>query len=70
MQEPVQVLLFGSKANCDYCNETQQLLEEVAALSDKIELSVYDVQEHQEIASQFNVTNAPGIVIAAKEEPK
>ncbi len=67
MQEPVQVLFFGSKANCDYCNETQQLLEEVAALSDKLELSVYDVQEHQDIASQFNVTNAPGIVIAAKD---
>ena len=67
LQEPVQVLFFGSKANCDYCNEAQQLLEEVTALSDKLELSVYDIQEHQAIASQFNVTNAPGIVIAAKD---
>jgi glutaredoxin-like protein len=30
-------------------------------------LSVYDIQEHQDIASQFNVTNAPGIIIAAKD---
>ena len=67
MQEPVQVLFFGSKDNCDYCNETKQLLEEVTALNDKLELSVYDMQEHADVAKQFNVTNAPGIVIAAKD---
>jgi len=67
VQEPVQVLLFGSKDNCDYCNETQQLLEEVTALNDKLELSVYDMQENADVARQFNVTNTPGIVIAAKD---
>ncbi len=67
IQEPVQVLLFTSKASCDYCNETQQLLEEVIALNDKVELSVYDIDENQDLASKFNVTNTPGIVIAAKD---
>lgn len=67
IEQPVQVLLFGSKDNCDYCNETQQLLEEVIALNDKVELSVYDVKEDQEIASRYNVTNTPGIIIAARD---
>ena len=67
IQEPVQVLFFGSKDNCDYCNEARQLLEEVTALNEKLGLSVYDVQEHADIASQFNVTYAPVIVIAAKD---
>lgn len=67
LQEPVQVLYFGSKDNCDYCDETRQLLEEVSALSDKIELSVYDVQENADVAKRFNVMYAPGIVIAAKD---
>ncbi|HSD83657.1 MAG TPA: thioredoxin family protein [Anaerolineae bacterium] len=67
LQEPVQVLYFGSRANCDYCDEAKQLLEEVAATSDKITLSVYDVQENQDVASKFNVTNAPGIVIASRD---
>jgi glutaredoxin-like protein len=67
LEEPVQVLYFGSRQNCDYCDEAQQLLEEVAATNDKIELSVYDIQENQDIASRFNVTNAPGVVIAAKD---
>jgi len=67
VQEPVQVLFFGTKDNCDYCNEAQQLLEEVTALNDKLELSVYDMHDNADVASQFNVTNAPGIVIAARD---
>ena len=67
LKEPVQVLYFGSRENCDYCDEARQLLEEVAATNDKIELSVYDLQENQDIAQKFNVTNAPGVVIAAKD---
>ncbi len=67
LKEPVQVLYFGSSRDCEYCDEAQQLLEEVAATSDKIELSVYDIQKNQDIASRFNVASAPGVVIAAKE---
>lgn len=67
IEEPVQVLYFGSKDNCESCNETQQLLEEVTALSDKLELGVYDIDENKDVASKFNVTNIPGIVIAAKD---
>lgn len=67
MQEPVQVLFFGSRDDCDYCNETKQLLEEVTTLNDKLELSVYDMQDHADVANRFNVINAPGIVIAAKD---
>ena len=68
IEEPVQVLFFGSKDNCGYCDEAKQLLEEVIALNDKLALDVYDVREHADMAKQFNVTNAPGIVIAAKDE--
>lgn len=68
LQEPVQVLYFGSKDNCEYCDETRQLLEEVAALSDKLELDIYDVEEHEEMAGKYNITNAPGIVVAARDQ--
>lgn len=67
IKQPVQMLYFGSQDGCGYCAETKQLLEEVAALNDKIELNVYDIQENQNIARKYNVTNSPGIVIAAKD---
>ena len=67
IQEPVQILYFGSQDNCEYCAETRQLLEEVTEINDKLELSVYDIGQNQDIAAKFNVTNTPGIVIAARD---
>ena len=66
LKEAVQIVYFGSKENCEYCSETQQLLEEVTVLSDRLELKIYDVQKDRELAARFHVTEAPAIVIAAK----
>ena len=67
MKEPVQILFFGSQDNCEYCNDTRQLLEEVAAIDAKVSLSVYDLQDDADMAASFNVDKAPAIVIAAKD---
>jgi hypothetical protein len=40
LTEPVHLLLFRSRESCETCDATQQLLEEVAAVSDRIELEV------------------------------
>lgn len=66
MKESVQVLFFGRKTDCDFCEDTQQLLEEVTALSDKIALDIYDIDEHAEVARQYHVDKVPGVVFAAR----
>jgi glutaredoxin-like protein len=67
MQHPVQVLFFGSKENCDYCNDTRQLVEEVCVLSDKLSLSICDTLSDAAVATQHHVDKTPGLVIAAKD---
>jgi len=67
MKEAVQLLYFGKKANCDYCADTQQLLEELAPISDKLSLDIYDLEADADVAEKFSVDKAPGIVIAAKD---
>jgi glutaredoxin-like protein len=67
LKEPVHILFFGTKDNCEYCNETRQLLEEVAAINEKLSLSVYDLQDNADMAARFNVDKAPAVVIAAKD---
>ena len=67
MKEPVQILFFGSTENCDYCADARQLLEEVVAIDDRLDMSVYDLQADAAVASKFNIDRAPGIVIAAKD---
>ncbi|MCD4672078.1 MAG: thioredoxin family protein [Anaerolineaceae bacterium] len=68
IKDPVVALFFGSKAeNCDYCKDTQQMLEELTALSDKIELQVFDLEENAATAEKYHVTMAPGIAMTRKQ---
>lgn len=67
MKEPVQILFFGSQENCEYCADTRQLLEEVAAIDEKVSLSIHDLQADGDMAARFNVDKVPAVVIAAKD---
>lgn len=67
LQEPVQVLFFGSEQDCDYCEDTLQLVQEVVDISDKLELSIYDIEEDAALAGQYNVDKAPGLVLAGRD---
>jgi len=67
VDRPVQMLFFGSEENCEYCDQTQQLLSEVSAISDKVGLSIYDLKKDAAVAAQYNVDKAPAIVIASKD---
>lgn len=64
---PVEVLFFGRQKDCEYCDQTLQLVEEVSALSEKLHLSTYDVESDAELAGKYNVDKTPGLVITARD---
>ncbi len=66
LKEPVQLLLFRSGTGCESCDATQQLLEEVVAVSSKVQLQVYDLAADRELAERFRVDKAPTLIVAAK----
>lgn len=66
LTEPVHVLFFGKKEACEYCDDSRQLIEEVVALSDKLQISVYDLEDNANVAEKYNVDKAPGFVIAGQ----
>ncbi|HMZ07282.1 MAG TPA: hypothetical protein PK078_06640 [Anaerolineales bacterium] len=70
LTDPVQILYFGTKEECQYCGETQQLLTEISELDERISLSIYDLQADSVLAAEFNVDKAPAIVIAVKDGEK
>ncbi len=53
----------GSGIECEMCSETRQLAEEVAELSDKIDIEVLDFVKHEQRAEQYGVDKIPAIVI-------
>jgi glutaredoxin-like protein len=67
LKEPAQVLFFGKKEDCQYCQDTLQLIEEVVALSDKLGLEVHDIEDDLAIAQQYRVDKTPGFMIAGKD---
>ena len=68
LKEPVQVLFFGSKEQCEYCDDTLKLVEEVTNLSDKLSLQAFDVEADSAVADRYNVSMTPGLVIAGLGE--
>ena len=67
LDKEVEVLFFGRQEDCEFCDQTLQLIEEVTNLSDKLSLSIYDVEIDADQAAKFNVDKTPGLVIAGRD---
>lgn len=63
MQESVTLVLFTQEGACNTCQETRQLLSEVAALSEKINLVEKDLQEDAKDAETYGITLTPSFVM-------
>jgi len=70
LSQPVAVLFFGKQEDCEYCEDTRRLLEEICQLSDLFHLSVYDLEGDASLAQQYKVDKAPSTVLAALEGEK
>jgi len=57
--------LFIPGHECETCKDTRTLLEEVAALSDKIKLEVHDFVAESQLAREYAIDRIPALVITA-----
>ena len=65
---PVRLVNFTQAMECQYCAETRQLAEEVAALSDKIELEVYNFAIDKEKVEEYGVDKIPAIAVVGQKD--
>jgi glutaredoxin-like protein len=64
LKGPLTVVLFTSKSNCEYCDETAQLMEEVASVSGgKMTLERHDFDEDRKVAESYGIDKTPAVVI-------
>jgi len=71
LETPVKIVVFTQKMECQYCKETRMIGEELAALSDKISLEVYDFEDDKEIAETYDIDKIPAtIIMAGGDQPK
>jgi glutaredoxin-like protein len=67
LEHAVKLVVFTQNFECQYCKETRQLVEEVAALSDKLSVEVYDFVADKALADQYGVDKIPAVVMLADE---
>jgi len=68
LADPVTLLYFTQTIACQFCRETQQVLEEVAALSDKVSLEVYNFVNDKETADEYGVDKIPATVVMGAKD--
>jgi glutaredoxin-like protein len=67
LEEPVELLFFGSQEACEYCEDTRRLAEEVAGLTELVNLQAFDLDQEPDLARKYGVDKVPGLVLAGRE---
>ena len=68
VENPVNFKVFTQESDCEYCAETRGLIEEVAALSEKLSVEVYDLVKDAAIAESLGVDKAPAVAVIGKKD--
>lgn len=68
LKEPVHLVYFTQEMECQFCEQARELLEEVAELSDKLSLKVYDFVKDKDKALQYNVDKIPATIVEGKKD--
>lgn len=74
LEAPVKLVVFtqgeGGAVECQMCAETRSLIEEVAALSDKVSVEVRDFVKDSEVAEAYGVDKIPAVAVVREgDEP-
>ena len=70
LKEPVRVLYWGSDDPdiCTYCQDTQDLLQEVVDLSEKLSLEIHDMVRDNKLAKQYQIDAVPAFAICGLDD--
>jgi glutaredoxin-like protein len=66
LEKPVEIIFFTQEFECKFCQDTRQLITEVASFSDKVDLVVYDFVQDKTVADDLGVDKIPATVIKEK----
>jgi glutaredoxin-like protein len=65
---PVRLVMFTQEFECEFCAETRQLVEEVAALSDQLTAEVYNFVTDKEKAEALGIDKIPAVAVIGAED--
>ena len=68
LEKPVKIIMFTQEIECQFCTTTRQLINELAALSDKISVEIYDFVANADRAKEYSVDKVPALAILGEKD--
>jgi glutaredoxin-like protein len=68
LRDPVRIINFTQEIECEYCSETRQIMEEIAGLSGKLSVEIYNFVTDTEKVREFNIDKIPATVIMGDKD--
>ncbi len=65
---PVKIVMFTQEIECGSCNSTRELVQELATLSNKLSVEVYDFVADADKAKEYEVTKIPALAIVGAKD--
>jgi glutaredoxin-like protein len=68
LTNPVKLVFFTQAFACQFCRETEQILQEVSALSPKITLTTHDFVSDKAVAEQYGIDKIPATIVMGEAD--
>lgn len=65
LDQPVKLVMFTRAEECQYCAETRELVEGVAALAEQVDAVVYDFDQDKDQVEAYQIDKVPAVVVIA-----
>lgn len=68
LEAPVRLIVFTQAIECEYCEDTRELVSGLTELSDKLRLEVYDLEADAATAERYGIDKIPAVVVAGEHK--
>lgn len=63
LTRPVRLVMFSQAHECEYCSETRQILDELAALAPAIQVETHDFAAERTLAEGYGIDKIPAFAV-------
>jgi glutaredoxin-like protein len=68
LTNPVRLIVFTQEFECTYCAETRQLAQEIAQLSEQVDIEIYNFVTDKSKAEDLGIDKIPAIAVIGAED--
>jgi len=68
LPNPVRIIVFTQDMECQFCREARELAQEIAQLSKKVSVEVYDFVKDSKKVAEYAIDKVPALAVVGKQD--